>query len=111
MPFDINNPKKPTKEEVVSKIKESGCDAVFIASLLKRRQDEIHRGKNCLYTYDQLVPQPGITHAYYSGTYNTVSTPSYYTQDKVHILCKATYMMRPLKKKKCGRLIQCFKSF
>src|SRR5690349_12253410 len=29
MPFDIDNPKLPSKEDIVSKVKASGCDAVF----------------------------------------------------------------------------------
>src|ERR1700754_5131916 len=35
MPMDSSNPKKPSKEEVVDKVKASGCDAVFVASLLR----------------------------------------------------------------------------
>src|SRR3954468_19960798 len=33
--FSLKDPKAPSKEEVVAKVKESGCDAVFVASLLR----------------------------------------------------------------------------
>ena len=42
LPPVLSDPKKmPTKDEVVSKVKETGCDAVFIASLL-RKEEEIY---------------------------------------------------------------------
>ena len=37
--FVLSDPKAPTREEVVSKVKESGCDAVFVAALLKKEED------------------------------------------------------------------------
>jgi hypothetical protein len=36
MPPSLSDNKKPTKEEVVSKVKGTGCDAVFMASLLRK---------------------------------------------------------------------------
>ena len=39
LPFSLDNPKLPTKEEVISKVKESGSDAVFVASLLRKEED------------------------------------------------------------------------
>ena len=38
LPMDIKNPRKPTKEEIISKVRESGCDAVFVASVLKKEE-------------------------------------------------------------------------
>jgi hypothetical protein len=91
MPFDINDPKKPTKEEVVSKIKASGCDAVFIASLLKKEDRMKYTEGKTAYTPMTSYTPAGNYYAYYSGTYNTVSTPSYYTQDKVYLMQSNLY--------------------
>ncbi|AEV98500.1 hypothetical protein Niako_2145 [Niastella koreensis GR20-10] len=91
MPFDMENPKKPAKEEVVSKVKESGCDAVFIASLLKKEDRMKYTEGRSAYTPMTNYTPAGNYYAYYSGTYNTVSTPSYYTQDKVYLMQSNLY--------------------
>lgn len=91
MPFDIENPTKPTKEEVVSKVKASGCDAVFIASLLKKEDRMKYTEGKSAYTPMTNYTPAGNYYAYYSGTYNTVSTPSYYTQDKVYLMQSNLY--------------------
>src|SRR5437763_11295141 len=38
IPISLQNPKLPTKDEVISKIKETGCDGAFVASLLKKEE-------------------------------------------------------------------------
>ena len=91
MPFDIENPKKPSKEEVVSKVKASGCDAVFIASLLKKEDRMKYTEGRSAYTPMTNYTPAGNYYAYYSGTYSTVSTPSYYTQDKVYLMQSNLY--------------------
>ena len=91
MPFDIENPKKPTKEEVVSKVKASGCDAVFIASVLKKEDRMKYTEGRSAYTPMTNYTPAGNYYAYYSGTYSTTSTPSYYTQDKVYIMQSNLY--------------------
>jgi hypothetical protein len=91
MPFDIDNPTKPTKEEVVSKVKASGCDAVFIASVLKKEDRMKYTEGRTAYTPMTNYTPAGNYYAYYSGTYSTTSTPSYYTQDKVYIMQSNLY--------------------
>jgi hypothetical protein len=91
MPFDIDNPKKPTKEEVVSKVKASGCDAVFIASLLKKEDRMKYTEGTTSYAPMTNYTPAGNYYAYYSGTYSTISTPSYYTQDKVYFMQSNLY--------------------
>ena len=36
IPVVLSDPKLPTKDEVVAKVKESGCDAVFVGTILKK---------------------------------------------------------------------------
>lgn len=91
MPFDIENPKKPSKEEVVSKVKASGCDGVFIASLLKKEDRMKYTEGRSAYTPMTNYTPAGNYYAYYSGTYSTTSTPSYYTQDKVYLMQSNLY--------------------
>src|SRR5215510_3063885 len=38
IPPSLSNPAAPKKEEIVSKVKGTGCDAVFIASMLKQEE-------------------------------------------------------------------------
>ena len=74
--------KMPTKEEMVAKIKASGCDAVFIATLLKKIDDVNYTpGHNAT----SLVPN-GNYYGFYSYYYTTVSTPSYLSQDKIYVM-------------------------
>ncbi|SEO95335.1 hypothetical protein SAMN05660816_03956 [Niastella yeongjuensis] len=91
MPFDIQNPKKPTKEEVVSKIKESGCDGVFLASLLRKEDRVKHTEGTTAYAPMTNYTPAGNYYAYYSGAYTTVSTPSYFTNDKVYFMQSNLY--------------------
>jgi hypothetical protein len=91
MPFDIENPKKPTKEEVVSKVKASGCDAVFIASLLKKEDRVKHTEGTTAYAPMTNYTPAGNYYAYYSGSYSTISSPSYYTNDKVYFMQSNLY--------------------
>jgi hypothetical protein len=91
MPFDIENPKKPSKEEVVSKVKASGCDAVFIASVIKKEDRIKHTEGTTAYAPMTNYTPAGNYYAYYSGAYSTISTPSYYTKDKVYIMQSNLY--------------------
>jgi len=38
-PANIKDPKPPSKDEIVEKVKETGCDAVLVASLLQKDED------------------------------------------------------------------------
>ena len=86
MPFDIENPKVPSKEEVVGKVKASGCDAVLLSSLVNK-EDRINytEGKTGYIPMNSYTPA-GNYYSYYSGSYTTVTKPSYYTNDKVYFM-------------------------
>ena len=90
MPPLLSDPKTPTKDEIVSKVKASGCDAAFVASLLKK--DE-----NIQYTKGSTAYAPGTHYSwntyygYYSNLYPTVSTPAYYSNDKTYFMQSNLY--------------------
>ena len=88
IPFVLSDTKVPTKEEVVSKVKESGCDAVFVASLLKKEEDVHYEPGKTAYAI-----QPYYTYysAYYSHWYPSVSTPDYYSHEKNYFMQSNLY--------------------
>jgi hypothetical protein len=91
LPFDIKNPTTPSKQEVVDRVKGSGCDAVFIGSLLK--EDEAVRyvpGKTS-YTLMPYYNWTGNYYGYYSNIQNVVSAPSYYAVNKSYFMLSNLY--------------------
>ena len=88
IPFVLSDPKAPTREEVVSKVKESGCDAVFIAALLKKEEDvHFEPGKTA------YAKQPYYTYytGYYSHWYQSVNTRDYYSHEKNYFMQSSLY--------------------
>ena len=83
MPPSPDDPKMPTKEELVAKIKASGCDAVFMVTLIKKIDDIRYTpGSNLT----AVVPD-GSYYGYYSFYYTTtISTKSYINQDKIYVM-------------------------
>jgi hypothetical protein len=83
IPFDLNNPKVPTKEQVVDKVKSSGSDAVFLTGLLKK-------DASVGYTPGKTAYAPMPYMSYYGGYYSyltpTVSTSGYYSYDKEYVI-------------------------
>jgi hypothetical protein len=93
IPFVLSDPKVPTRDQVVDKVKETGCDAVFVAALLKKDESVHYEPGKTAYAI-----QPYYTYytAYYSNWYPTV---------RKIISCKATSTTRH-RKKSCGRYNQ-----
>lgn len=88
IPPVLSDPKLPTKDEVVSKVKSSGCDAVFVASLLDKNESVHYTpGKTAYSTLPYYTYYPG----YYSNWYPSVSTPSYYSHDKKYFMLSNLY--------------------
>lgn len=90
-PPNIKDPKPPSKDEIVQKLKETQCDAVFVASLLKK--DENVRYTQGGTTYSKLPDYTwsGSLTGYYSYWYPTVSTPSYYSHDQTYFMQSNLY--------------------
>ncbi|HTE25055.1 hypothetical protein [Flavitalea sp.] len=82
MPPSLSDPKKPTKEEIVKTVKESGCDAVLVGALLKQEEAVKYNPQT---TKGTLTTYYSYTN-YYSNSYSSVHTPSYYSQDKSYYM-------------------------
>jgi hypothetical protein len=91
MPPTFTDSKTPAKEEIVNKVKTSGCDAVFVASLLKKEEDVRYTPGTTAYSVRPYYSWSGNYYGYYSHWYPTVSTPSYYTKEKTYFMQSNLY--------------------
>lgn len=91
LPISLDNPKKPTKEEVVAKVKESGCDAVFVASLLNKDESIRYVPGKSSYSMLPYYSYTGTYYGYYNNSYETVVQPSYYAHDKNYFMQSNLY--------------------
>ena len=91
LPTDIKNPKKPTKEEIVSKVRESGCDAVFVASVLKKEESVAYTQGGTTYSQSPEYTWSNNYYGYYNHWYASTSTSSYYTNDKKYVIQSNLY--------------------
>jgi len=89
---NIKDPKVPTKDEVVAKIKETGCDGVFVATLLKKEEAVNFTQGTTAYSVAPYASYAGTTYTgYYTYWYPSVSTPDYYSHDKTYIMQSNLY--------------------
>src|SRR5215467_10233031 len=88
LPASVKDPKLPTKDEVVAKVKESGCDGVFVASLLKKEESIGYTQGTTAYS---IQPYQTYYTGYYTYWYPSVSTPSYYDHEKTYIMQSNLY--------------------
>jgi len=92
IPFDLKDLKMPSKEEIVNKVKASGCDAVFVASLLKKEEDVRYTPGTTAYSVMPYYSYSGNNYSgYYSHWQPTVSTPAYYAHDKTYFMQSNLY--------------------
>jgi len=85
----------PSKEEMLGKIRELKCDAVFTVSLLDMKSEQRYVPGTTTYAtttaYGGYAPYPyhgyyGSYYSYASYSYPVVSTPGYYTTDKTYFI-------------------------
>jgi len=88
IPASVKDPKLPTKEEVVAKVKESGCDGVFVAALLKKDESIGYTEGTSTYS---IQPYQTYYTGYYSYWYPSVSTASYYDHEKTYVIQSNLY--------------------
>src|SRR6185295_8126291 len=88
LPASVKDPKLPTKDEVVAKVKESGCDGVFVASLLKKEESVGYTPGTTAYS---VQPYQSYYTGYYTYWYPSVSTPSYYDHEKTYFMQSNLY--------------------
>ncbi|MES1226845.1 MAG: hypothetical protein ABUT20_65835 [Bacteroidota bacterium] len=92
MPPSLQDPATPTKEAIVSKVKASGCDAVFVASLLKQEEDVHYTPGQTSYSVMPYYSTYGTYYGFYSHYYPpVVSTPSYFSKEKTYFMQSNLY--------------------
>ena len=82
----INN-----KEEIIKKVKENNCDAVFVASLLKKEEDVRYTPGTTAYSVMPYYSWSGNFFGYYSHWYPTVNNPGYYSKEKSYFMQSNLY--------------------
>jgi len=85
---NLKDPKLPTKDDVVAKVKESGCDGVFVAAVLKKEESLGYTAGTTAYS---VQPYQTYYPGYYSYWYPSVSTPSYYDHEKTYVIQSNLY--------------------
>ncbi len=91
MPVDLKNPRTPTKEEIIAKVKESGCEAVFVTALLKKEEAIRYTPGSESYTAMPNYTFVGSYWGFYTNYYPNVSTAAYYTNDKTYFMLSNLY--------------------
>jgi len=82
----LQNPKMPTKEEVVNAVKASDCDAVLITSLLKKEDDVKYTPEKNASSIGTTNNHVGGYYGYYSYWYPSVYSPAYYSVNKKYFI-------------------------
>ncbi len=90
LPGTFTKPAPTSREEMLAKLRELNCDAVFALSLLDVKSDQRYVPGTTTYA-GAYAPYPqynyyGNFYGYYSTMYPTVSTPGYYTEDKTYFV-------------------------
>lgn len=85
IPPSLDNPQKPAKDSVIQQVKATGCDAAFVAALIKKEEAVHYTPGSTTYTW-----QGNIT-GYYDLTYSTVTHPGYYTDEKSYVMQSNLY--------------------
>jgi hypothetical protein len=88
IPASVKDPKLPTKDEVVAKVKETGCDGVFVATLLKKDESIGYTPGTSAYS---VQPYQTYYTGYYTYWYPSVSTASYYDHEKTYVMQSNLY--------------------
>ena len=92
MPPAFRDSSTPTKEEIAGKVKESGCDAVFVASLLRKEENVRYNPGFGAYSVMPYYSWGGRYYGYYRHWYPTVvSSPDYYTTEKTYFMQSNLY--------------------
>jgi hypothetical protein len=91
MPPNIKDPATPVKEDILTKVKESGCDAVFAATLLRQEEDVRYTPGVTGYSIMPYYRWHGNVVGYYSHWHPFVFQPGYYAKDKSYFMQSNLY--------------------
>ncbi|MDF2190650.1 hypothetical protein [Paraflavitalea sp. CAU 1676] len=85
IPPSLDKPEKPPIDSVVAQVKKTGCDAVFVAVLVKKEELVQYTPGNTTFSW------MGNVTGYYDFMYSTVTRPGYFTDDKSFIVQSNLY--------------------
>ena len=86
IPHNLNDPKPPSKDSVISKVKSSGSDAVFVAGLMNKSENIRYTGEKSTYNVMPYYSLVGNCYGYYSQVYTATYRPGYYSNDKEYFV-------------------------
>ena len=81
----------PTKEMIAKSAVETGCDAVFVVTLLRKEEELKYTPGTVAYSPLPYYTYSGNFFGYYNRWYPTVSTPGYYNNDKTYFIQSNLY--------------------
>ncbi|HEX6182131.1 MAG TPA: hypothetical protein VFZ47_12850 [Chitinophagaceae bacterium] len=91
IPHSLSDPKPPSKDSIVAKVKSTGCDAVFVASLMNKDEAMRYTPSKSTYSVMPYYSLVGNYYGYYSSVYTTSYEPGYYTNDKEYFVLSNFY--------------------
>jgi hypothetical protein len=91
MPPNLKDPAKPGKDEIATRVKESGCDAVFVASLLRKEEDVRYNPGNVAYSVRPYYTWHGNFVGYYNHWWPSVYQPGYYATERSYFMQSNLY--------------------
>jgi hypothetical protein len=86
LPPTLDKATTPTKDDIAAKVKQTNCDGVIVASLLKKEEDVRYIPGTTAYSVRPYYSWHGTFGGYYSNWYPTVSSPGYYEKDKLYFM-------------------------
>jgi hypothetical protein len=94
--IDVMQPKftdtdLPAKEDIIKQVKANNCDAVFVATLLKKEEDVRYTPGSTAYSVMPYYSWQGNFFGYYSHWAPSVSTPGYYEKSKNYFIQSNLY--------------------
>lgn len=81
--IDIHNPRVVTKEEVIEKVVQNNCDAVFTVALLKKEESVDYKQGGTAYAQSTYY---SWNSGYYTNLQQSVYVKDYYSHDKTYYL-------------------------
>lgn len=91
MPPNLKDPATPGKDEIAEKVKASGSDAVFVASLLKEEEEVRYNPGTTSYTIMPYYRWHGNFWGYYNHWVPSIYQPGYYSKDKSYFMQSNLY--------------------
>ncbi|MDQ2656648.1 MAG: hypothetical protein M3Y60_04440 [Bacteroidota bacterium] len=86
MPPTFTGSRTPDREEMLSKIQETGADAILTVALIDEETESRYTPGNYSYAPMPRFGYYGTFWGYYNNWYPTLHDPGYYQQDKVYFI-------------------------